>query len=134
MVATAPKETLSNMEQTPIKLFLESLAVFAIKRFLEQSYVGAIVIYLDYSYMERIYRVSQLWRCCKGFWALATSWFSKKLQEMRKGFVQGQHQSVKSALLLGKGTALKMCKDAPCLFSLGLRSAVLCLQITPFSP
>lgn len=79
MVATAPTETLSNMEQTPMKLFLEAFAVFAIKRFLEQSYVGAIVIYLDYSYMERIYCVSQLWRCCNGFWALAKSWFTKKL-------------------------------------------------------
>ena len=55
MVATAPKETLSNMEQMPMKLFLETLAVFAVKRFLEQSYVGAIVIYLDYSYVESIY-------------------------------------------------------------------------------
>lgn len=73
MVATAPKETLSNMEQTSMKLFLEALAVFVIKRFLEQSYAGATMIYLDYSYMEGIYRVSQLWRCCKGFWALAKS-------------------------------------------------------------
>lgn len=46
------------MEQTPIKLFLEALAVFAIKRSLEQSYVGPIVIYLDYSYTEGIYCVS----------------------------------------------------------------------------
>lgn len=46
MVATAPKETLSNMEQTPVKIFLEAFALFGIKRFLEQSYVGAIMITL----------------------------------------------------------------------------------------
>lgn len=46
MVATAPKETLSNMEQMPMKLFLEALALFAIRRFLEQSYVRAT--FIDY--------------------------------------------------------------------------------------
>lgn len=40
------------MEQMPMKLFLEAIAVFSIKRFLEQSYAGAIMIYLDYSCME----------------------------------------------------------------------------------
>ena len=136
MVATSPKETLSNMEQMPMELFCEALAVLAIKRALEQSYVGAMTIYLDYSYMERMYRVLQLWRCCEGFCALAKSWFTKKLQsqEMRIGFVQGQHHSVNGALLFGKGTALKMCKEAPCIFSLGLRSSVPCLQITLFLP
>lgn len=57
IVATAPKETLNYMEQTPMKLFLEALAVFAIKRFLKQSNVGAIAVCPDYSYSERIYRV-----------------------------------------------------------------------------
>lgn len=127
MVATAPKETLSNMEQTPVKLFLEALAVFAIKRSLERSYVESVVIYLDYSYMERIYCASRLWRCCKGFWPLAKSWFAKKLQaQERKHFVQSQHQRVKGALLLGKGRALRMCKEAP-LYSLSASDLLCCV-------
>lgn len=70
-----------------MKLFLEAIAVFSIKRFLEQPYAGAIMIYLDYSYMESV--------LC---------------------FAQGRHQSMKSALLLGKGTALKLCKEGPFIF------------------
>lgn len=112
------------MEQTPVKLFLEAIAVFATKRFLEQSNVGAIVIHPNYSYSERIYFLAL------DSGARAMSCFTKMLQpqEMRKGYVQDQHKSVKSVLLLGKGSVLKMCKEVPCLFSLSLRSCVLCLR------
>lgn len=40
----------------------------------------------------------------------------------------------KTCTLLGKRMAVKMCKEALCLFSLRLRYSVLCLQITPFPP
>lgn len=107
-----------------------SIAVFAMKRFLEQSNVEAIVIHPNYSYSERIDCASRLWMCCKGSGARAKSCFTKTLQpwEMRKGYVQGQHESVKSVLVLGKGSVLKMCKEVPCLFPLSLRSCVPCLR------